>query len=73
MVDLHETASNDKDARRGEAARRLGFGEGGLPRRHGEAKARVLLARWLGETGQGFGTDVTGECSVNFVCFVAGA
>lgn len=60
VVILHETASDGNADGRQEAERRLGFSS--VPdRRRGEAKARVLLGRWLGETGQGFGTDVTGE------------
>ena len=63
MVILHETASEGAAKGRQEAEARLGFSSL-AERKRGEAKARVLLGRWLGETGQGFGTDVTGGTQI---------
>lgn len=59
VVILHETASEGAAEGREEAEGRLGFSSL-AERKRGEVKTRVLLGRWLGETGQGFGTDVTG-------------
>lgn len=53
MIEQHETAAGSNHP----AERLLGFATAALRRRH-EAKARVLLANWLAETGQGYQGDI---------------